>query len=234
LRLAELLLVPLKESERAASILTEARRRYPDAPEFAYYLAIAMRESKKPKDAVIMFEEALNEAQNAQADFLKARFYVEYGAAAEEAGLYEKAAELFHKAIAMDPANAAEPYNYLGYMWAEQNAHLDEAEDAIKRALQLDPDNGAYLDSMGWVQYRQGKYDQALETLNRAIENLPREDAVVFQHLGDVYFKLSRISRALEWWQKAKTLDPSNKDLAAKIDAQKTRVSKTDSVAPKP
>src|SRR3954447_6125791 len=234
LRLAELLLVPLKESERAVGILTEARRRYPDAPEFAYYLAIAMRESKKPMDAVVMFEEALNEAQNAQADFLKARFYVEYGAAAEAAGLYEKAAELFHKAIAMDPANAAEPYNYLGYMWAERNAHLDEAEDAIKRALQLDPDNAAYLDSMGWVQYRQGKYDQALESLNRAIENLPREDPVIFEHLGDVYLKLNRISRAIESWQKAKTLDPSNRDLAAKIDAQKTRVSKTDSAAPKP
>ncbi len=234
LRLAELLLVPLKQSERAVSVLTEGRRRYPDAPEFAYYLAIALRESKKAKDAVIMFEEALNEAQNAEADFLKPRFYVEYGAAAQEAGLYDKAAELFHKAIAMDPANAAEPYNYLGYMWAEQNSHLDEAEDAIKRALQLDPENGAYLDSMAWVEYRQGKYDQAVENLKRAIENLPREDAVVFEHLGDVYLKLNRVSQALESWQKAKTLDPSNKDLAAKIDGQKTRVSKTNPTGAKP
>ncbi len=234
LRLAELLLAPLKQSERAVSILTEGRRRYPDAPEFAYYLAIALRESKKAKEAVVMFEEALNEAQNAQADFLKPRFYIEYGAAAEEASLYDKAAELFHKAIAMDPANAAEPYNYLGYMWAEQNSHLDEAEDAIKRALQLDPDNGAYLDSMAWVQYRQGKYDQALENLKRAVENLPREDAVVFEHLGDVYSKLNRVSQALESWQKAKTLDPSNKNLAAKIDAQKTRVSKTNPTGAKP
>jgi tetratricopeptide (TPR) repeat protein len=234
LRLAELLLAPLKQSERAVSILTEGRRRYPDAPEFAYYLAIALRESKQAKEAVVMFEEALNEAQNAEADFLKPRFYVEYGAAAEEAGLYDKAAELFHKAIAMDPANAAEAYNYLGYMWAEQNSHLDEAEDAIKRALQLDPDNGAYLDSMAWVQYRQGKYDQALENLKRAIENLPREDAVIFEHLGDVYSKLNRVSQALESWQKAKTLDPSNKNLAAKIDAQKTRVSKTNPSGAKP
>jgi tetratricopeptide (TPR) repeat protein len=234
MRLAELLLVPLKQSERAVSVLTEGRRRYPDAPEFVYYLAIALRESKKAKDAVIMFEEALNEAQNAEADFLKPRFYVEYGAAAQEAGLYDKAAELFHKAIAMDPANAAEPYNYLGYMWAEQNSHLDEAEDAIKRALQLDAENGAYLDSMAWVEYRQGKYDQALENLKRAIENLPREDAVVFEHLGDVYLKLNRVSQALESWQKAKTLDPSNKDLAAKIDGQKTRVSKTNPTGAKP
>jgi len=232
LRLAELLLVPLKEGKRAVTVLTEARRRYPDAPEFAYYLAIALRESKQAKEAVVMFEEALNEAQNAQADFLKPRFYLEYGAAAQEAGLYDKAAELFRKTIAMDPANAAEPYNYLGYMWAEQNSHLEEAEDAVKRALQLDPDNGAYLDSMAWVEYRQGKYDQALEHLKRALENLPREDAVVFEHLGDVYLKLNRAAQALEAWQKAKGLDPSNKDLAAKIDAQKTRISKTNTQKP--
>src|SRR5437667_1981966 len=124
LRLAELFLAPLKQGDRAVALLKEARRRYPDAPEFAYYLAIALRESNNPKEAVITFEEALNEAQNTNAELLTARFYLDYGAAAEQAGVYDKAAELFRKAIAMDPANAAEPYNYLGYMWAEQNIHL--------------------------------------------------------------------------------------------------------------
>jgi tetratricopeptide (TPR) repeat protein len=234
LRLAELLLAPLKQAERAVALLRDARRRYRDSPEFAYYLGIALREAKQPKEAVVTFEEALNEAQNATAEFLNARFYLDYGAAAEQAGLYDKAAELFRKAIAMDPANAAEPYNYLGYMWAQQNSHLDEAEDAIKRAIQLDPDNGAYLDSIGWVQYRQGKFNQALESLKRAIQNLPREDAVIFDHLGDTYAKLDRMPEALEAWQKAKALDPSNKELIAKIESHKTRMSKTGPSTRKP
>jgi tetratricopeptide (TPR) repeat protein len=232
LRLAELLLAPLKQPERAADILKEARRRFPDAPEFAYYLGIALREAKQPKEAVVVFEEALNEAQNASSEFLTPRFYLDYGAAAEQAGLYDKAAELFRRAIAMDPANAAEPYNYLGYMWAEQNKHLDEAEDAIKRALQFEPANGAYLDSMAWLEYRQGKYDQALENLQRAIQNLPREDPVVYEHLGDVCLKLNRPPEALEAWQKARTLDPKNSSLAAKIDAHKTQVSRSGPVKP--
>ncbi len=232
LRLAELLLGALKQPERAQVVLQEARLRYPDAPEFAYYLGLALREAKKPKEAIVTFEEALNEAQNSNAEMLKPRFFLDYGAAAEEAGLYDKAAELFRKAIAMDPANAAEPYNYLGYMWAEQNMHLDEAEDAVKRSLQLDPGNGAYLDSMAWVQYRQGKYDQALENLQRAIQNMPRQDAVVFEHLGDVYLKLNRVPQALEAWQKAKTIDPANASLAAKIDAHKTQISKSGPVKP--
>ena len=225
-------MAPLKQPERAITILRDARRRYPDAPEFAYYLGLALREAKKPKDAVVTFEEALNEAQNSNSEMLKPRFFLDYGAAAQQAGLFDKAAELFRKAIAMDPANAAEPYNYLGYMWAEQNMHLDEAEDAVKRALQLDPGNGAYLDSMAWVQFRQGKFDQALENLQRAIQNLPREDPVVLEHLGDVQIKLNHVPEALEAWGKAKNLDPTNAGIAAKIDLHKTQVSKSGPITP--
>src|SRR5204862_2594281 len=64
LRLAELLIGPLKQSERAVKLLTEARLRFPDAPEFTYYLALALREAKHPQQAVTTFEEAVNEAQS--------------------------------------------------------------------------------------------------------------------------------------------------------------------------
>ena len=157
LRLAELLIGPLKESERAVKVLTEARQRFPNAPEFTYYLALALREAKHPQQAVSTFEEALNEAQGENEGVLNARFYFDYGAAADQAGLYDKAADLLRKSIALDPANAAEAYNYIGFMWAEHNLHLDEAEEMIGRALQLDPNNGAYLDSLGWLYYRKGK-----------------------------------------------------------------------------
>ena len=95
LRLAELLIGPLKESERAVKILTEARQRFPNAPEFTYYLALALREAKHPQQAVTTFEEALNEAQGENDGVLNARFYFDYGAAADQAGLYDKAADLF-------------------------------------------------------------------------------------------------------------------------------------------
>ncbi|MDQ2868383.1 MAG: tetratricopeptide repeat protein, partial [Verrucomicrobiota bacterium] len=84
LRLAELMLGALQQSDRAVALLADARRSFPNAPEFAYYYAIALRESKKPKEAVVVFQEALNEAVNADSQFLNARFYLDYGAAAEE------------------------------------------------------------------------------------------------------------------------------------------------------
>ncbi len=233
-RLAELLLGPVKDAERAVKVLKEARRRFSDAPEMAYYLAVALREAKHPQQAVATFEEALHESELESGEIASARFYFDYGATAEQAGLYDKAADLFKKSIALDPANAAEAYNYLGYMWAEHNMHLEEAADMIQRALQIDPNNGAYLDSLGWLEYRQGKYDQALTDLLRAVQNLPREDSVVFEHIGDTYLKLNRTPQALEAWQKARSLDPQNKGLAEKIENTKTQVSKGSSANPNP
>jgi tetratricopeptide (TPR) repeat protein len=226
LRLAELLIVPLKDSERAVKLLTEARQRFPGVPEFSYFLGIAQREAKHPQQAVITFEEALNEAQLSNDEVLNARFYFDYGAAADQAGLYDKAADLFRKSISLDPANSAEAYNYVAFMWAEHNLHLDEAEDMIGRALQFDPNNGAYLDTLGWIHYRNGKFDDALKELLRAAQNLTRPDPVVLEHIGDVYSKLSRVSQALDYWQKAIALDPANKLLADKIEKTRTTISK--------
>jgi tetratricopeptide (TPR) repeat protein len=226
LRLAELLIGPLQESERAVKILTEARQRFPNAPEFTYYLGLALREAKHPQQAVTTFEEALNEAQGESEGMLNARFYFDYGAAADQAGLYDKAADLFRKSIALDPATAAEAYNYIGFMWVEHNLHLDEAEEMIGRALQLDPNNGAYLDSLGWLDYRKGKYDEALNELLRAAQNLTRDDPIVFEHIGDTYSKLNRVPQALDFWQKAIALDPGNKLLTDKIEKTKTTISK--------
>lgn len=225
LRLAELLLGPLKNPERAVKFLAEARRRFPGAPEIVYYLAIAQREAKQTQRAVATFEEALREAQLDQDnEIVNAKFYFNYGVTAEQAGLYEKAADLLRGSIALDPTNAAEAYNYLGYMWADHNMHLDEAKEMIERALQIEPNNGSYLDSLGWVEFRQGKFDQALADLLRAVKNLDREDPIVFEHIGDTYLKLQRVPEALESWQKAFALDPKNSKLAEKIESTKTMI----------
>jgi tetratricopeptide (TPR) repeat protein len=224
-RLAELLLGPLRDSERAVNSLAEARRRFPGAPEIVYYLAIAQREAKQTQQAVATFEEALHEAELDQDnEIVNGKFYFNYGATAEQAGLYDKAADLLRKSIALDPANAAEAYNYLGYMWADHNMHLDDAEEMIKRALELEPNNGSYLDSLGWVEFRKGKFAQALTDLLRAAKSMGRDDPIVFEHLGDTYWKLDRLPEAIESWQKALALDPQNKELTNKIESTKATI----------
>jgi tetratricopeptide (TPR) repeat protein len=225
LHLAELLLGPLKDADRAVGLLTEARRRFLGAPEIVYYLAIAQSEAKQTQQAVATFEEALHEAQLDEGnDMVNAKFYFNYGATAEQAGLYEKAADLLRKSIALDPANSAEACNYLGYMWADHNMNLDEAETMIKRALEIEPNNASYLDSLGWVEFRKGTFDQALSNLLRAAKTADHDDPVIFEHIGDAYFKLNRVSEALESWQKALALNPKNKDLANKIERTKAPI----------
>jgi tetratricopeptide (TPR) repeat protein len=226
-RLAELLLGTLKDPDRAVKLLDDARRRFPGAPEIVYYLGIAQREAKQSQQAVATFEEALHEAQlEEDADFVNAKFYFNYGAAAEQAGLYDKAADLLRKSIALDPDNSAETFNYLGYMWADHNMNLDEAETMIRRALQSEPNNASYLDSLGWVEFRKGQFDRALNDLLQAAKTAPREDSVVFEHIGDTYLKLNRTRDALEAWQKALSLDPKNKNLADKIQTTKKTIGK--------
>ena len=227
LHLAALLVGPLKDPSRGVQLLAEARRRFPGAPEIVYYLAIGQREAKQSQQAVATFEEALHEAQLDQDDdVVNAKFYFNYGAAAEQAGLYEKAADLLRKSIALDPANSTEACNYLGYMWADHNMNLDEAETMIRRALESEPNNASYLDSLGWVEFRKGKFDQALTDLLRAAKGAERDDPVVFEHIGDTYLKLNRMADALAAWQKALTLDPKNKNLAEKVEDTKKRISK--------
>ena len=226
-RLAELLLGALRDPDRAVKLLGEARRRFPGAPEIVYYLGIAQREAKQSQQAVATFEEALHEAQlEEDDDFVNAKFYFNYGAAAEQAGLYNKAADLLRKSIALDPENSAEACNYLGYMWADHNMNLEEAETMIRRALQSEPNNASYLDSLGWVEFRKGQFDRALDDLLRAAKTAEREDPVVFEHIGDTYLKLNRTREALEAWQKALSLDPKNKNLADKIQAAKKMIGK--------
>jgi tetratricopeptide (TPR) repeat protein len=227
-RLAELLLGPLRDADRAVKLLGDARRRFPGAPEIVYYLAIAQREAKQSQQAVATFEEALHEAQlDEDDDFINAKFYFNYGAAAEQAGLYDKATDLLRKSIALDPENSAEGCNYLGYMWADHNMNLDEAETMIRRALESEPNNASYLDSLGWVEFRKGQFDRALDNLLRAAKTAEREDPVVFEHIGDTYLKLNRTREALEAWQKALALDPKNKNLADKIQTTKKTIGKT-------
>ena len=134
----------------------------------------------------------------------------------------------------LDPANAAEVYNYLGYMWVEHNMHLDEAEQMINKALELDPTNGAYLDSLGWLKFRKGKYEEALGDLLRAAQSLTRDDPVVFEHIGDTYARLNKVPQALEYWQKAIALDGDNKALAEKVENTKLKLSKDDTLRPGP
>jgi tetratricopeptide (TPR) repeat protein len=106
--------------------------------------------------------------------------------------------------------------NYLGYMLADRGTRLDEALGYIRRAVALDPQNGAYLDSLGWVYYKMGNYELAEENLRRASERMG-DDPTIHDHLGELYMKTGRLKLAASNWERS--LDEWNKTVPAEVDA---------------
>ena len=93
--------------------------------------------------------------------------------------------------------------NYLGYSWADQGINLEKSREMIERAVDLRPDDGYIADSLGWVLYRMGRYQEAVAPLERAVELLPY-DPVINDHLGDAYWKVGRRLEARFQWERAR------------------------------
>ncbi len=213
----------LKQYDRAISTLEEARRRFP-IPQVTYSLAVVLSTAKRYSEALPIFEAALQEAKSSEEELLDAGFFFNYGVTAEQAGLVEKAATLLKRSIELDPSKAAQAYNYLGYMWVDRNMNLDEAGSMIKKALEIEPANGAYLDSLGWFYFKKGDFARAITELLHAAELTNPPDPVVYEHIGDTYKSLGNGPQALSYWQKGLTLDPQNQSLSSKIDQAKAKM----------
>ena len=216
LRVADLQL-RLEQAGGAVKTLGEARAKFPGSPKVTYALAIALSRAKEHVKAVAMFEEALQEAKNSTETLLTATFFFQYGAAAEQAGDLKKATEMLRRSIQLDPANSAHAYNYLGYMWVDRGINMEEGGELIRRAVALAPNEGAYLDSLGWYYFKTGKLDEALTNLRKALEKTQPEDPTIDDHLGDVYAAKGDLPQALSYWKRALTLEPSNKIVASKL-----------------
>src|SRR5665811_1874092 len=152
--------------------------------------------------------------------------------------MFDQAETEFKKVLATtaptDPQSAA-TLNYLGYMNADRGVKLEESLNYIKQALTFEPNNGAYLDSLGWAYFKLGKYDQAEESLTKA-ESHMSTDPTVQEHLGDLYQKTGRLKLAAAHWDRAvqewnKTV-PAEQDSEAfakvqqKLDAAKVKLAK--------
>src|SRR5579872_6919814 len=201
-------------------------------------LGIIYTRAKRWSDA----EEALAKAEQLSAK-PEDKAYVEFlrGDLYQRQKLYDQADAAFRKVLSSTPPTdpqAAATLNYLGYMNADRGVKLEESLSYIKQALTLEPNNGAYLDSLGWVYFKMGKYDLAEENLNKAAVHMG-SDPTVQEHLGDLYQKTGRLKLAAAHWDRAvqewnKTV-PAEQDQDAyakvqqKLDAAKVRLAKEDS-----
>lgn len=142
------------------------------------------------------------------------------GAMYEKMRKYDEAEAEFRKVIQNNPKNAS-ALNYLGYMLADRGVRLPEALELISKALELDPNNGAFLDSLGWTYFKMGKYEQAETNLRLSLEKVSN-DPTVHDHLGDAYFQQGKIKEAIGQWEASLR----QWDASAKAEQDATEVAK--------
>jgi tetratricopeptide (TPR) repeat protein len=130
---------------------------------------------------------------------------------------WQRAETDLEQALKLEPD---QPYvlNYLGYTWIEQGIHLEKARAMVERAVDLRPQDGNIVDSLGWLYYRTGDYDKAARQLERAVELRP-QDATINDHLGDAYWQVGRHDEARFQWQRALSLEPEP-DLKTTVEAK--------------
>jgi tetratricopeptide (TPR) repeat protein len=237
-----------KDMPKALQTGREAMAKYPNDPQIRASLALLLGENQQTDEAVKLLEPGLNGSKEDRDIYLdlsqvyeRGRRYSDaeqaarkaesfatdpqdnetawlmLGAVYERQKQYDKAEEEFKKVLDVNPKNA-QVLNYYGYMLADRGVRLDEAHDLIRRAVDMEPLNGAYLDSLGWVYFKQNKLEEAESMLRKAVEHEPH-DPTIRSHLGDVYAKQGHMDQAAAEWEKS--LNEWRRSLPADLESDK-------------
>jgi tetratricopeptide (TPR) repeat protein len=221
--------IAAKKYSTAIALAKEARDVRPGDWQFARLQAQALRHDGRPDQGIALLEvvlkqhadqpgafialahlysdvgrgsQAIKLLQDAEAKFpAETAILFELGAVLEKQKKFAEAEAAFRKVITRDPEHAT-ALNYLGYMLADRGERLDESVSLLTKALQFEPDNASYLDSLGWAYFRQNKLDLAEANLRRAADQLST-NSVIQDHYGDVLFKLGRYEDAVAAWTRA-------------------------------
>jgi tetratricopeptide (TPR) repeat protein len=199
-----------KKDDDAIRIYEEILSFEKEKPEVYLYLANTLMHKKDFRRAEALLNGALEKFSDH--DELLFSLAVVY----EKTDRFDDMVAKLRKVIEINP-KSAEALNYLGYSFADRNIQLEEAYSLVQRALELKPGNAYYLDSLGWVYFRQGRLTQALETILRSVETA-KDDPVLYEHLGDIYLALGQSGKADEAWKKALQLHEKEEGLKERVE----------------
>lgn len=198
------------QTEKAVAFLEQHHRQAPDDIDFITYLAAFYENENQLEKAMALLSKGLENAPENTALLFR------LGAVQDKAGLKDESIATMKEIIRLDPEDAS-ALNYLGYTYADLGIHLDEAEILIRKALEIKPNDGYILDSMGWVYFQQGEFDKAVGYLERAAE-LTNYEAIIAAHLADAYLKTGQKIKALKAFHKALAqAEESDTDLISRV-----------------
>ena len=206
--------------DEAVSVLKSALETHPDEP-FAYVALANLYGDADQFDEAQRILEAADERVPGNESIL-----FQLGAVSERQQQYADAERRFRQVLAGDPQHAA-ALNYLGYMLADRGVRLEESVALLRRAIAIDPHNGAFLDSLGWAYFKLNQFALAEPHLQQASNQL-RSNSVVQDHLGDLMYELRRYREAIAAWERAlagdgeeinpATIEGKIRDASARVD----------------
>lgn len=185
----------LGEEQTARSYLEDKYKLFPKDIDIIIYLASFYEKDENYDKAIALFKKGLEDSPG------NTSLLFRLGALQDKAGFAEESMITMKKIIEIDPKDAG-ALNYLGYSYADRGIKLDEALLLLERAYELRPDDGYITDSLGWVYYKLGQYQKAVEYLEKAAE-LTSFETIISDHLGDAYQKTDQFKKALDTYKKA-------------------------------
>ncbi len=204
------------DPEEALTLLHDARHRFGENPEILFALGSIYSDTQRYEEAIPLFEAARRqiEEDTPHDDELRLSeaFYIYQGAAYERSGRIAESEAVFEQCLRHYPDSHI-VMNYLAYMWAEADTHLDQALKYSIHSLTFEPENGAYLDTLGWIYFKMGLHEIALETLERA-RALLGHDHEILLHIGDVHEALGNLDGAVSFWEKSVEANPGETNRA--------------------
>jgi tetratricopeptide (TPR) repeat protein len=200
----------LNRADDAISLLQKMSAQSPKMIGAELELGDLLRDKKRFNDAVAAYDEAIRRATAAGLPERWSMFY-DRGVALERSHQWDRAeGDLLH-ALQLKP-NQPMVLNYLGYSWIDRGQNLDRGMKMIEKAVELRPDDGYIIDSLGWARYRMGDYAGAVGYLEKAVELVP-EDPTINDHLGDAYWQVGRLTEARFQWRRALQFGPEEKEI---------------------
>ncbi len=172
---------------------------HPEDIDLSLLYADLLRQKQRYADAVAVYDAVLPRIAATSSRRGVALFH--RGMAYQQAHQWPKAEADLQAALMLRPDDPG-LLNYLAFSWADQGINLDRARTMLERAVQLSPDDGAIVDSLGWVMFQAGDYADAVKQLEHAVE-LDQDDATINDHLGDAYWRAGRQIEARSQWERA-------------------------------
>ncbi len=217
----QMLRIALPDSlDKVIMITQEALKYIPNAYQFYFYLGGAKYQQEKYAEALAIFEEGL-ETIGEENIPVKSDFYAQIGDLNYHLGNKQLAYENYEKALKINPQNLGVLNNY-SYFLSLDNESLDKAERMSGVTVKAEPTNATFLDTYGWVLFKQGAYTMAKIYIENAVKYSEDDpSAEVLEHYGDILYKTGEEEKALEQWQKAKELGSDSTTLDKKIKTKK-------------